>query len=252
MLNLLIADTIDIAHSDVRHGVGLFETIRICNGIPLRLDAHIKRLASGARFLGMDLPPRCEDVLEFLIAKTDCAVLDSGVARLLAVDKSLYTMVNSWKPDLPSCINIGLSINHTRFSRNMLTRFKTISYLENRLMASESKKLGLYEVVALNEFGHLTDGSRTNIFLVINGQLVTPPVIAGALPGVMRGALLDTKLACEVTITADDLEKVEAAILTNALNEIITVHNFNFCDKKNYLDAAHPIIMNVINIVTHT
>ena len=249
MLNLLTTTNIDIAYSDARHGFGLFETIKIRDGVPLRLDAHIKRLTAGTGFLGMDPPPYYEEVFEFLISRTNCTSLRSGVVRLMAVDRNLHVIVRSWEPSYPICIDIGLSNKITRFSRNMFTKFKTISYLDNRVMASEAESRSLYEVIALNENGHLTDGSRTNAFFVIDGRLVTPPVTDGALPGVVREILLDSKLACEAVVTVSDLKKVEAVALTNALHGILVVHHLKWW-KENKLNATHPIVMDAIKLIT--
>jgi branched-chain amino acid aminotransferase len=66
MLELLTDTRIDLAASGARHGEGLFETLRVRDGVPLRLAAHLERLAAGARFLGLEAPPGPEAVLAFL------------------------------------------------------------------------------------------------------------------------------------------------------------------------------------------
>jgi branched-chain amino acid aminotransferase len=248
MLNLLIDNNINVAHSNVRHGFGLFETIRILDGVPLYLDAHVNRLAAGTCFLSMEPPPPWEEILEFLVAKTICSTLSSGVARLLAVDRSLHVMVCSWEPSIPKVVNIGISRTITRFSQSMLTRFKTISHMDNRLMMLEAERYGFYEVIAHNENGHITDGSKTNLFLAVNGRIITPPITDGALPGVTRGLLLEAKLADEDTVTIMDLEKAEAMMLTNALHKVIPVHNF-YWRKKHKLDITHSMIMTAMNLI---
>jgi len=249
MLNLLIDNNINVSSSNIRHGFGLFETIRIRYGVPLYLDAHIKRLASGTRFLGMEAPPSWEEVLEFLIVSTDCFAMKSGALRLLAIDSNLYVTILSCEPNYPKTIVVGLSNIVTRFSRDIFTRFKTISYIDNKVMALEAERRGLYEVIALNENNDVTDGSRTNVFLVINGQLVTPRMVDGALPGIIRGILLNAKLASEARVTVADLGNAEAMMLTNALHKITPVHTFYWC-KEHTLDATHPLIMSAISLIT--
>ena len=68
----------------------------------------------------------------------------------------------------------------TRRSANPLNRFKTMAYLENLLLTREAEDRALYEVVALNESGRLTDGGRTNLFLVTGDEILTPPVVIDA------------------------------------------------------------------------
>lgn len=70
-----------------------------------------------------------------------------------------------------------------------------------------------------NERGELTEGGRSNVFVKLDGQWVTPPLSCGVLPGVMRGVLLDDPAfaAKERVVTRDDLSRAEALLLTNAL-----------------------------------
>jgi branched-chain amino acid aminotransferase len=222
MLELLSGVATDLACSGARHGEGLFETIRVRDGAPLRLAWHLERLAAGARFLGLEPPPDEAAVRAFL-GCTDCPGLASGVLRLLAVDRTLQVTVAPWRPARPARIILGLCRETTRMSSSPLNRFKTLSYLENRLMAREAERRGLFEVVALNEAGRLSDGSRTSLFAVLGGRMLTPPAADGALPGVARRCLLEAGLAEEAPLTPRQLERAEAALLTNALQGAVPV-----------------------------
>ena len=241
MLDLLTDTRVDLAQSGARHGSGLFETIRVHQGAPLRLESHLERLAAGANFLGLEAPPAPEAVLDFLAAHTLCGTLASGVLRLVAVDRSLLATVAAWEPLRPARIELGVSGVLRRFSASPLNRFKTLSYLENRLLAREAEQRGLFEVVACNERGHLTDGSRTSLFLVLDGALVTPPVVDGALPGVARGVLARAGLAREATLTVEDLDRAEAILLTNALQGAVPVHGLAVAGHAP-LDAGHALL----------
>jgi branched-chain amino acid aminotransferase len=242
MLELLNDPRIDLSVSGARHGEGLFETIRVCDGVPLRLAAHLERLAEGARYLGLESPPEPAAVLAFL-AGTACAGLDSGVLRLLAVDRSLLVTVAPWRPARPARIRLGLSLAFRRHSTSPLNRFKTLSYLENRLLAREAERRGLFELIALNERGRLTDGSRTSLFLVRDGRLLTPPAADGALPGVARRCLLEAGLAEEASLTPRDLARAEAALLSNALQGAVPVHEL---EGHGPLDADHGLLARAV------
>ena len=238
MLELLSDTRVDLARSGARHGCGLFETIRVHQGAPLRLEAHLARLAGGARFLGLEAPPEPAAVLEHLATRTACAELAAGVLRLVAVDRSLLVTVAPWAPLRPARIDLGVCGSIRRFSASPLNRFKTLSYLENRLMTREAEQRGLFEVVARNERGQLTDGSRTSLFVVLDGALLTPPVTDGALPGVARQVLLQAGLAREATLLPEDLDRAEAILLTNALQGAVPVHGAG----RGPLDAGHELL----------
>jgi branched-chain amino acid aminotransferase len=241
MLELLTDTLIDLAASGARHGEGLFETIRVRDGAPLRLAAHLERLAAGARFLGLDPPPEPAAVLAFLAVRTACAGLASGVLRLVAVDRTLRVTVAPWAPARPARIVLGVSQETRRWSESSLNRFKTLSYLENRLMAREAERRGLFEVIALNEADRLSDGSRTSLFLVLGGRLLTPPVTDGALPGVARRGLLEAGLAEEMPLNSHDLQQAEAILLTNALQGAVPVHSLEG-QENGPLDPGHPLL----------
>lgn len=239
MLELTADTRIDLARSGARHGAGLFETIRIRNGRAVRLEAHLQRLAHGAAFLGMDHPPEFHEVEDHLKRHTNAEQLASGVLRLLAVDQALMVSLAPWEPQRPARIDIAVGYRVVRRSANPLTRFKTMAYLENLLLTREAEDRALFEAVALNEHGRLTDGGRTSLFLVLEGRVLTPPVSEGALPGIARGVLLETGLAQEAELTPHDLERAEAAFLTNALHGVVPVHGV---EGRHGKDTKHPTL----------
>jgi len=239
MLELLSGTQVDLAHSAARHGEGLFETLRVRDGAPMRLGAHLERLAAGARYLGLEPPPGPDAVLAFLAAQGVCAGLHDGVLRLLAVDRALRAWATPREPGPPDWIQVALGQEIRRLSDSPLNRFKTLSYLENRLLAREAGRRGLFEVVALNEAGRVTDGSRASLFVVLGGRLLTPPASDGALPGVARRCLLEAGLAEEAPLVPADLGRAEALLLTNALRGAVPVHA---CPECGPLDAGHPLL----------
>jgi branched-chain amino acid aminotransferase len=240
MLELTLNTHVDLAQSGVRHGAGLFETLRIREGQPLRLDAHLARLSRGAEYLGIEPAPSAKTICAFLKTHALCSSLNSGVLRFLAVDRALMITVSPWKAERPSRILLGMSQRTTRWSGNPLNRFKTMGYLENWLMIQEAQSRGLFEVLALNEGGRLTDGGRTNVFLVKEGHILTPPASHGALPGTIRQTLLESGFAAESPLGLEDLQAAEAVFLTNALQGVVPIHVLEDGSPK---DPAHPLVL---------
>ncbi len=68
-----------------------------------------------------------------------------------------------------------------------------------------STMLGCHEVIFLNERGHVVEGSRTNVFVAREGRLLTPPLSAGALDGVLRRALIEEGRGLEAVLMPEDL-----------------------------------------------
>ena len=89
----------------------------------------------------------------------------------------------------------------------------------------QAQAQGLWDLLYLNERDELVEGSRSSVFLKIDGRLVTPALDSGALPGVMREQLLaDASLgAVERTVTAAELRRAEQLWLCNALRGLLPV-----------------------------
>ena len=238
MLELVTVSLVDLSSSGARHGAGVFETIRIEEGLARFLRLHLERLGRGTAFLRMDEPPGVEETRRFFQEKMHISRIPLGTLRLLAVDDRLVVSAAESIPSPVERADVATSTAIVRLSSSPLNRFKTLSRLENQLLCREAADRGLFEVVALNEQGLLTDCGRTNVFLVARGRVVTPAADDGALPGVARRVLLEEGLAVEAHLDANDLNHWDAAFLANALRGIIPVGRFG--DRA--LDTADPAI----------
>ncbi len=239
MLELSADTQVDLRCSGIRHGQGLFETLRVQGGEPRWLELHLERLAGGCAFLGMAPPPPAAAVRAFLQAQGDCGRVGRGVLRLVAADGLLRVFVDPFPPALPASVGMGCSLETLRFSGNPLNRFKTLSYLENLRLAKEAQGRGLFDVIAANEKGHLCDGGRTSLFVVLEGRIWTPPVEEGALPGIARRVLLEAGCVAETTLIWRDLERAESVFLANALRGVIPVSQIEGRDVSGW---AHPLV----------
>lgn len=223
MLTLTASASIDLARSGARHGLGLFETLRVEAGRPLRLDLHLARLARGLAFLGLEAAPEAAAVRAFLAAETAVPGLDLGVLRLLAVDDRLLAWAEPLPADPAGAVRVGLAEGFQRASSSPLNRHKTLAYLENHLLARQARARGCDELLALNEHGRLTDGARTTLLVRWERRWLTPPVEEGALPGTLRALLLAAGLVQEEVVDLALLRRAEAVTLCNALREILPV-----------------------------
>jgi para-aminobenzoate synthetase/4-amino-4-deoxychorismate lyase len=89
----------------------------------------------------------------------------------------------------------------------------------------KAETLGSFDALFLNEKGYVTEGGRSNVFIKLDGQWLTPPIESGCLPGVMRSVLLkDSSMnAMERDILPSDVIRAEEVILCNALRGIIPI-----------------------------
>ncbi len=117
----------------------------------------------------------------------------------------------------PSPIRAVIATTTRRNEHSPLTRCKCINYLDNILARLEAAKRGADDALLLNTAGRLAGTTIANLFLVIDGALVTPPVADGALPGVMRGEVVTAAGAGERSLKPEDLARASEAFVTNCL-----------------------------------
>jgi branched-chain amino acid aminotransferase len=215
---------------------GLFETLRSYDGQPFRLDAHLARLAAGAAAL--DLPmPRATDIAaavsETIAANGDrqasiriTLTRGPGERGLLPPSRPSPTILIATYPlrDAPSALRANVA-SMRRNEHSPLSQLKSLAYLDNILALREAASAGCEEALLLNTAGRLTGGSRSNLFLVLDGCIVTPPTSEGLLAGIARQTLLELANAAriparEAPLSLADIERASEAFLSNSLMEI--------------------------------
>lgn len=102
-------------------------------------------------------------------------------------------------------------------------RFKTTArhFYDDALR--QATRAGCFDTLFVNRRGELCEGARSNVFLEIDGRLLTPPLQCGLLPGVYRQSVLDRGLAREAVLTEADLHRARRIFLSNALRGMIEV-----------------------------
>ena len=208
-------------------GDGLFETLRVREGAVLRLYAHLARLATGAGVLGLPLPTL--DLAAALAATVEANGLAEGVLRLtlsrgigprgvLPPAEPNPTLVITAAPLPPPAAPARLVIAQgtRRNDRSPLAQVKSLNYLDNIIARQEAARRGADDAVLLNTQERVAETSIANVFAVIDGDLVTPPLSEGVLPGIMRAAVL-AEGAGERPLTPQDLSRAEEIFLTSAL-----------------------------------
>lgn len=109
-------------------------------------------------------------------------------------------------------------------STNPLLRHKTTLRARYDRVLTQAMAKGQFDALLLNESGELVEGARSNLFIDRgDGMLLTPPLAAGALDGVLRRELIETGRAVETRLYPADLEQAGTIYLGNALRGLIVV-----------------------------
>lgn len=211
-------------------GDGVFETVRVQRGRLVLWDCHIVRLLSGARLLGVNLSWSESDITEAahetLQANNLCdaalrLTVTRGVpaARGLLPDQNASSMLvldaypfSGYAEQLYASGMRAVTSSVRRNEHTPTSRVKSLSYLDNVLARMEAERAGAHEALFLNTSGAVACASAANLFLVIRGQLTTPDLASGPLPGTVRAAVLE-HLAAGV-----GLESVERRVMPKELS----------------------------------
>ncbi len=217
------------------HGIGLFETLRTWNGTPILLPRHQTRVLESAETLGITLEP--SDLPE---TKDVCALCDydgiSGDARL-RIHVSGGGAGGEPKPLVwMTARPLGAGL-HPHFGAVLvdcpwridpvdpLATFKTLNYWSRTLAYEQARHVGADDALFRSSDGAVWESSRCNLFLVIDGRLITPGPTGPFLPGVMRGWILEQadRLGLRYEqrpVFNTDLAQADEAFLTNAVHGV--------------------------------
>jgi len=114
---------------------------------------------------------------------------------------------------------------------------KTTSYAENVVALAYASERGATEAVLPNTVGNLCEGTGSNVFYVVDGELRTPSLASGCLAGVTRALVLEWYGAREVDEPIEVVEGAEEVFLASTTRDVQPVHRWNERD----LPAPGPV-----------
>jgi branched-chain amino acid aminotransferase len=212
-------------------GDGVFETLKVYRGAPFAVRRHLERLGHSADGMGLSLPSPA------VLRAAMKAVIDSGGL----VDGRLRITVTGGPAPLgsdrgqvgPTVIVAGgllpawpettdvVVVPWPRNEHSPLAGLKTTSYGENVIALARATAAGAGEAIFGNLAGNLCEGTGSNVFCVVDGRLVTPPLSSGCLAGVTRGLILEQVAdAVEADLPLAALATADEAFLTSTTREV--------------------------------
>lgn len=189
----------------------LFETMRYepCRGLRNR-DDHLRRLSDSAEYFGFRLDP--DSALQAL----DAHLAGAGPARVrLRLRRDGQVAVDLAPLPVTSGL-VTLAVDHSPVESTSVWLFHKTSLRETYEVRG-SRHPDADDVVLVNERGEVTETTRANLALRLEGRWWTPSLSTGCLPGVERGRLLRTGRVSERLLTLDDLEREDGIAVLSSL-----------------------------------
>lgn len=224
-------------------GDGVFETVLVHAGAPVALDPHLVRLAATTAVLGIDLGIGAEDLV---------AVCSDAAARWSALGEaargrlritvtsgtgpagaargpgpaSVVVTCGAAPPVAPSStvLTVPWRINERAATAGM----KTTSYLDNVVMLDAVRRAGADEALLANTEEELCEATTANVFVVVDDELLTPPLTSGCLPGVTRALVLASGCGAEeADLDYEVVHEATEVFLTSSLRGIQPVRSID-------------------------
>jgi branched-chain amino acid aminotransferase len=234
-------------------GDGVFETLKVIDGVPFALTRHLRRLVRSAEAMGISAPDDAvvrDAVAEVLeVNQVDSArlriTLTSGVGPLASTPGSepptlavAVAPLAGWAPTTDAAV-----VPWTRNEHGALAGVKAVSYGENVVALRYAHQRGADEALFANTAGHLCEGTGSNVFVVIDAVLVTPPLSSGCLAGITRELVCERVPVVERSIDIGELARVSEGFLTSSTRD---VHPLRRIDEVVFAAAPGPVTTEVM------
>lgn len=208
---------------------GVFETLKVDAAQPFALTRHLIRLTASARALG--LPDPDDDVIRAAVG----AVVDGseGASRLRITYTGGVAPLGSDRGDAVPSLVVALApatpwpgtttvatVPWTRNEGSAVAGVKSTSYAENVVALQRAHAAGASEAVLANTRGELCEGTGTNVFVVIDGRVVTPPLSSGCLAGITRALVLEWFGGQEESLPLSVLQEADEVFLTSSTRNV--------------------------------
>lgn len=240
------------------YGEGVYEVMRTYHRKPFLYEGHMRRMRQSAAMIGLGVPFTDEGLMADIERTAAVFYEQQGEAgrkaemyiRVLltrGVGPLSYdpgacpvpTVVIIIKPQAdppPEAYEQGVKVILVPVVRNhpdsINPLIKSNNLLNNALASQYAQRMGGFEAIMRNHDGHISECSQSNLFIVKDGKLLTPPVQAGLLVGITRGFVLEVAAAVGVTalecdLNDPDLFAADEMFLTSTTREIVPIVTVN-------------------------
>jgi len=243
------APTIHAGNRGYLYGDGVFESIRIMNGVPLNLENHVRRMIEGSK--AIKIRPASFFTTEFFYDKivelcNKSEITEGGRCRI-SLDRvtggaykpdsneaTFYIEVYPYETNNFELNSKGLEIDQysdIKKQKNFLSNYKTKSGLIYVMAAINATERKLDDVLIANDRGGILESSSCNLFVVSNGVLYTPGLEEGCLAGTMRMQIINLALnngikVYECNILPQNLLAADEIFFTNAIRGVNWVSGY--------------------------
>ena len=243
----------------LNYGDGFFETIKIINTKPFNSSAHYLRYCFACSILKLENKENAQNLRLILnkLIKHNNIVNGSARIRISRSGEGKY-LADSTSSDIVISTNNGSGfelntpISLCVFSDEVKTKgkisnIKSINAVVSVLGAVFAQESGFGNAILMNTEGNCIEATNSNIFLVKNEVIYTPPILDGCIDGTMRKWVLEQVNVIEKSLNLGCLKKADEVFVTNAISGITAVDRVEGTTFSNF-DFAVKLQKTLINL----
>jgi len=222
-------------------GWGVFSTLRVAEGTLFAFERHWARIARDAAAMHVPIPADSDSVRRRLLELIEANRAYNSTLRLVIVrngggmwagpsngrDHDVIALTADSK-DWGDGVKLGY-VKNARHAACEFSGTKILSWAMNLTWVESAQARGLDEVILLNEHGQVAECTSANIFASTGGEVRTPPIDSGCLPGITREVLLGEIQVpgiriVEKRLTPAELEAADEVFITSTTRNLLPVH----------------------------
>jgi branched-chain amino acid aminotransferase len=209
---------IPVTDEGLLRGDGVFEVMRLYDGVPFGRDRHMERMARSAQNLRLELDVvGIERDIDALLSNAETA---DALLRLVATRGGHRIVLVEPLPVFPEALTLGcVTFSPVR----VLDGVKSLSYAANMLATRLARERGFDEALLVTPHDRVLELPTASFFWVADGLVCTPPLSEHVLDSITRRIVIDVAAASEKVTTRADLESAEEAFVASSVREVIAV-----------------------------
>lgn len=220
----------------------IYEVLRIIDGVPLFLEHHLERMNNSFKIINEENPYKNEDIKKAILTLTEVNSIKEGNIKItIEISEEKHIKIFFIPHIYPSREEYSNGVKTIfYFGERENPNAKIINDDFRSLVNKEIKYNQAYEAILVDRDGYITEGSRSNIFMIKGNRVITSPLEA-VLPGVTRGEIIDlcreeNIIFSEEKVHYKELSEIDGLFITGTSPKILpisSIDNVIFQSKSN-------------------
>ncbi|APH14981.1 aminotransferase class IV family protein [Clostridium sporogenes] len=237
--------------SFLKEGKSLYEVIRIIGGAPLFLKSHLERFYNSAKLEGLNLWLDEEEIKEKINRLIEINKVSIGNIKLVFnFNKGknnnflCYFLKHNYPEDIEYKRGVKTILYHgERENPNA----KVINMDFRKIVGEKIKEEKAYEAILVDRNGYITEGSKSNIFMIKDGKVITAP-IEKVLPGITRQNIIDVCKNLNLQVEEEkvhykDIDKLDGLFISGTSPKVLPIKSV---DEIEFKSSKNKLILSIM------